>query len=234
MTPSGSGRFQAGSAKASRVNSLVAGGTTAMKARLIPMEGDSIETAARVVRQGGLIAYPTDTVYGLGCDPFNHAAVRRLFEAKGRGPKPAPVLCGSAEKAAELVKLEGRALELASSHWPGALTIVAPLRSKVAPELTQGKPYLGVRVPDHPGCLRLITSCGGWLTGTSANLSGHPSSRSAAETMDQLGGAVDVVLDGGRLDGSESTVVRVEGGEVTILRTGPVGVGNEVKGGRIS
>ena len=196
----------------------------ALRARLLPMDGDSIAQASKVVRRGGLVVYPTDTVYGLGCDPLNHAAVRRLFDAKRRDAKAIPVLCSSTEKAAALVKLSPRALELAAKHWPGALTIVAPLSKPVPPQLNQGRPALGVRVPNHPGCLQLISSCGGWLTGTSANLSGHPSARSAAEALDQLGGAVDIVLDGVRLAGTESTVVEVVGNEVTILRTGPDGV----------
>ena len=195
-----------------------------LRVRLLQMETESVEKAAKVVRRGGLVVYPTDTVYGLGCDPLNHAAVRRLFEAKQRDTKPIPVLCSSSERAARLVKLSGRALELAARYWPGALTIVAPLSRSVPPQLNQGRPSLGVRVPNHPGCLELISSCGGWLTGTSANLSGRPSARSAAEAIDQLGDAVDMVLDGGRLAGVESTVVEVVGNEVTILRTGPVGV----------
>jgi len=195
-----------------------------LRARLLQMGSESIGKAAQVVRRGGLVVYPTDTVYGLGCDPLNHAAVRRLFEAKRRDKKPIPVLCSSSERAARLVSLSGRALELAGRHWPGALTIVAPLSRSVPPQLNQGRPNLGVRVPNHQGCLQLITACGGWLTGTSANLSGRPSSRSAAEALDQLGDVVDMVLDGGRLAGVESTVVEVVGNEVTILRTGPVGV----------
>ena len=195
-----------------------------MRARLLLMDGESIARAAREVRRGGLVVYPTDTVYGLGCDPLNQAAVRRLFEAKQRDTKAIPVLCSATEKAARLVRLSGRALELAGRYWPGALTIVAPLLRQVPPQLNQGKANLGVRVPDHPGCLELITSCGGWLTGTSANLSGNPSARSAAEALDQLGDMVDIVVEGGRLSGAESTVVEVVGNEVTILRTGPVGV----------
>jgi L-threonylcarbamoyladenylate synthase len=205
-----------------------------LRAHILLLNGDSIARAAKKVRTGGLIVYPTDTVYGLGCDPLNHAAVRRLFEAKGRESKPVPVLCASAEKAAGMVELSGRALELAQKHWPGALTIVAPLRRSVPPQLSQGKPFLGVRVPNHPECLQLISACGGWLAGTSANLSGRPSSRSAAEAYDQIGNAVDIILDGGRLGGTESTVVRVVGNEVTILRTGPIGVGDELNDRRTS
>jgi L-threonylcarbamoyladenylate synthase len=198
-----------------------------MRARLLPLNSDSIGVAARAVRRGLLVVYPTDTVYGLGCDPLNHAAVRRLFEAKGRESKPVPVLCATLEKAEALVKLSGTAAELSRKYWPGALTIVAPLRRPVPAQLTQGGQFLGVRVPAHSGCLELIAACGGWLTGTSANRSGAPSARSAGEALDALGGSVDLVLDGGRLGGQESTVVKVEGNEVTILRTGPIGVGNE-------
>ena len=180
------------------------------------MDGASIAGAAKVVRRGGLVVYPTDTVYGLGCDPLNEEAVKRLFDAKERFLKPVPVLCASLEKAAELVKLDGCALDLAREHWPGALTIVAPIHKSVPIQLTQANPFLGVRVPAHSACLELVASCGGWLAGTSANLSGHPSARSAAEAADQLGGVVDIILDGGTLPGTESTVVRVEGGVVTI------------------
>jgi L-threonylcarbamoyladenylate synthase len=188
------------------------------------MDGDSIGKAARVVRHGGMVVYPTDTVYGLGCDPFNEAAVKRLFEAKGRESKPIPVLCSSIDKAKELVKLSPTGMDLAEKHWPGALTIVAPIARSVPPQLTRGGGNLGVRVPAHPGAIELIVACGGRLTGTSANLSGRPSARTAAEAIDQLGNSVDIVLDGGRLQGAESTVVQVIGTEVTLLRTGPVGV----------
>jgi L-threonylcarbamoyladenylate synthase len=205
-----------------------------MRARLLAMNSDSIALAAKAVRRGLLVVYPTDTVYGLGCDPLNHEAVRRLFEAKGRESKPVPVLCASTEKAEELVKLSGRAAELARRHWPGALTIVATLRRPLPPQLTQGGRYLGVRVPAHSGCLELIAACGGWLTGTSANRSGNPSARSADEALDELGDSIDLVLDGGRLGGQESTVVKVIGAKVTILRTGPIGVENEREGRRTS
>ncbi len=205
-----------------------------MRARLLALNSDSIGLAAKAVRRGLLVVYPTDTVYGLGCDPLNHAAVRRLFEAKGRESKPVPVLCASIEKAEELVKLGGPAAELAREYWPGALTIVAKLRRPLPPQLTQGGEYLGVRVPAHSGCLQLLAACGGWLSGTSANHSGNPPARSAGEALDELGDSVDFVLDGGRLGGQESTVVKVVGAEVTILRTGPIGVGNERKGRRTS
>lgn len=204
-----------------------------MTAKVVKIGGASIQEAAAIVKGGGILVYPTDTVYGLGCDPFNEAAVDRLFRAKGRGSKAVPVLCASAERAMEVVSLNARALELARAHWPGALTIVAPLKRKVPQQLTQGSRSLGVRVPALDSSIELISACGGWLTGTSANLSGSPSSRTAHQAHEQLGGSVDLILDGGTLGGKESTVVQVSGNTVAILRTGPIGVESRVKGRRI-
>ena len=198
-----------------------------MAARIMKMDDVSISAAAETVRRGGILVYPTDTVYGLGCDPFNEAAVDRLFGVKGRGSKAVPVLCSSARQAMEIVSLNARARELADAHWPGALTIVAPLKKRVPQRLDQGSGLLGVRVPGLGSCIELIGACGGWLTGTSANLSGRPSSRTAQQAVEQLGDLVDLILDGGTLEGAESTVVQVSGDTVTILRTGPIGVETE-------
>ena len=195
-----------------------------MPSESLPFSAASIGRAASIVKEGGLIVYPTDTVYGLGCDPLDDSAVARLFEAKGRESKPLPVLCSSIEEASRLVEMNGRALELAGDHWPGALTIVAQLRVRVPRQLDQGTGTLGVRVPGMKGCVELVAKCGGLLTGTSANLSGRPSCRSAEEAKEQLGSKVDMILDGGRLVGTESTVVRVEGGSVIVLRMGQVRV----------
>lgn len=185
--------------------------------------------AASVVKSGGLVVYPTDTVYGLGCDPVNDAAIRRLFEAKKREARPIPVLCDGLGSAMELVEMNKKARELAAKFWPGSLTIVAPLRKALPFPLHQGTGTLGVRVPDSALCVSLIRACGGSLTGTSANVSGSPSSRTAEEALSQLGDSVDLVLDGGRLEGSESTVVRVVGNEIEAIRRGPVGVTDEKK-----
>jgi len=176
------------------------------------------------VAGGGLIVYPTDTVYGLGCDPRNPAAVERLFLAKGRGAKAVPVLCAGMAQAEEYVRLSPRALELARRYWPGALTIVAPLAKPVPERLHQGTEKLGVRVPGSTGCVRLIKKCGGALVGTSANISGMPASRTAEEAMRHLGPSVDLIIDGGRLGGIESTVVEVTDDDIIILRKGSIGV----------
>lgn len=172
--------------------------------------------------------YPTDTVYGLGCDPTNKKAVTRLVGAKKRAEgKPISVLCSSSSAASSLVRMNDSAEELASRFWPGALTIVAPLKRKLPFQLHRGTETLGVRVPALPLCIDLIECCGGWLTGTSANISGLASARTAQEADLQLGDAVDLILDGGRLEGGESTVVRTVGDGIQVLRTGPIRVTDE-------
>jgi L-threonylcarbamoyladenylate synthase len=193
-----------------------------LRALLLATDGDSIETAARIVGRGGVVAYPTDTVYGLGCDPLDSGSLGRLFEAKERESKPISVLCAGEEEAASLVELGPRALELAREHWPGALTIVAPLRVGVPRLLDQGSGWLGVRVPDDETAVALARRCGGFVTGTSANLSGRPSCRTAAEVAGSLGDRIDAILDGGVRGGVESTVVRIRGEAVEVLRRGSV------------
>lgn len=179
--------------------------------------------------EGGLIVYPSDTVYGLGCDPVNNSAVNRLVEAKRREERPISVLCSSTSAASELVELNRTALELTKKFWPGALTIVAPLKRSLPLPIHRGTGTLGVRVPAMPLCVALIEACGGWLTGTSANLSGSPSARTAEEASNMLGDKIDLILDRGRLEGLESTVVRVVGDSVEVLRVGPVGISDEKK-----
>lgn len=193
-----------------------------MDAKTFPFRSGSLAAAAKVVMRGGVIAFPTDTVYGLGCDPFNERAVRRLFEIKDRASKPIPVLCRDLAAVRRLVELNERAGRLAEKYWPGALTIVAPLKRNVPEYLDQGTGWLGVRVPSGGDCLELIRGVGGYITGTSANISGRPSCRSAGEVRRFLGKSVDFILDGGTLDALESTVVRVGGHGVEVLRRGSI------------
>lgn len=211
------------------IKPLCESGTRELDRTIVRFERSSIDGARSVVVHGGLIVYPTDTVYGLGCDPTNEDAVRRLAEAKMRDQRPIPILCSSKGAAMELVEMNHKALELAGRFWPGALTIVAPLKRSLPFLLHQGTGTLGVRVPALPLCVTLIETCGGWLTGTSANLSGLPSARTAAEAANQLGDRVDLILDGGRLEGLESTVVRVVDDGIQVLRMGQVGVTDETR-----
>jgi len=131
--------------------------------------------------------------------------------------------------AMELVEMNGKALRLARKFWPGALTIVAPLKGSLPFPIHQGTGTLGVRVPALPLCVALIEACGGSLTGTSANRSGSPSARTTTEVLRQFSDDVDLILDGGRLEGPESTVVRVVGDSIQVLRAGPVGVTDATK-----
>jgi L-threonylcarbamoyladenylate synthase len=189
---------------------------------ILPFDEEGVHQASKVIINGGIVGFPTDTVYGLGCDPESRAAVERLFRIKDREKKPVPVLCASLAGASVLVEFGEPALKLADKYWPGPLTLVLPLKANLPNQLHQDTRWLGVRVPNHPGCLELIRSVGGWITGTSANLSGMPSSRSAQEVARSLGDRIDLVLDGGPLAGTESTVIKVDGSDVEVLRRGTI------------
>jgi len=183
---------------------------------------EGLSAAASVVATGGVICYPTDTVYGLGCNPFNPNAVQRIMQAKGDRTKPMPVLVRSPNDAEKLAILSSRARKLAQKFWPGPLTIVAPakphLPAMLAPEGT-----VGVRAPNHPVCLHLLGLCSGFLVGTSANLTGRGPATSALEVESQLGDRVDLILDGGRSPlGVPSTVVDMSRGRAVLLREGPI------------
>jgi len=192
------------------------------------LSAGDLGAAASIVRSGGIVAIPTDTVYGLACDPFSPAAVERLFEAKEREAKPVPVLCSGTDAAERLVAFGEAASALARRHWPGALTIVAPMKDEalrtVVRTIHQGTGWLGVRVPDHRVVTALSEKVGGCVTGTSANLSGRPPCRSAEEVAEALGDRVDGIIDGGYLEGLESTVVKVVGGTVEVLRRGSIAI----------
>ncbi len=147
-----------------------------------------------------------------------------MFIVKRRESKPIPLLCDSFETASRLVRLSPRATQLAREFWPGALTIVAPSLAEFPLQIHQGEETLGVRVPGSALCRELVAKCGGVLTGTSANISGQRSCRTADEAEKALGDVVDLILDGGSLGSSESTVVRVTGTGIEVLRQGAVRV----------
>lgn len=181
------------------------------------------QEAAAVLAAGGLVSFPTDTVYGLAASLESPQGLHRLYTAKGRPENKAiPVLAASAIQAAGVATAwpEG-AIRLASSFWPGALTLVLngrpDLPREVCPEGT-----VGLRVPDHPAALALLELCGP-LAVTSANLSGRREGLTAKEVLNQLAGRIDLILDGGMAPGGvASTVVRLEGGDIILLRPGPL------------
>jgi L-threonylcarbamoyladenylate synthase len=182
---------------------------------------DALFAAGQVIRAGGLIAYPTDTVYGLAADFRNADAIEKIYAAKDRDSrKPVAILVGSSDQL-ELVmqELTPGAARLAARFWPGALTLIVPRRSDLPENLS---PYMtiGVRMPNHPWALQLLRELGPLAT-TSANLSGQPDAVTAQDVLRYLDGRVDLVLDGGRCPGGvPSTVVDCTSTEPRILREG--------------
>ena len=191
--------------------------------RIVGTSVEEIEEAAKLVLEGGLIAYPTDTVYGLGCNPFDADAVERLVKAKERVKGSLPILVSSLKHAKRLGEIDGLAARLANRFWPGPLTLVVRPRISFPSSVTGDTLLVGLRIPNHEIARRLIKECGGALIGTSANISGRSSLRTAQEVVGELGDRVDLVVDGGpALLGKESTVLRVLGNESTVVREGAI------------
>jgi L-threonylcarbamoyladenylate synthase len=193
----------------------------------VPAGPDGLRQAIEVLAGSGLVVFPTDTVYGVGARLDRPAGLARLYEAKGRpAEKAIPVLVSGAEQLARLTRdLPPGATTFAARFWPGALTIVLP-RSAAVPDLvTAGGETVGLRMPDHPFALDLIARCGGALAVTSANRSGEPSLAEAAAVAAAIGGAVDLIVDGGRAPGGQSsTVVALTSAGPSVLREGPIPV----------
>jgi len=181
-----------------------------VRVRISQNDSDQIQKVAGIVKAGGVIVYPTDTVYGIGCDPFNAIAVKRVLRMKRRGERQLPILVSGEDKARAIVEVDATSLLLMKAFWPGALTIVLRRRAEMPSELTFGGGKLGVRMPNHGLALRIIEACGGVLTGTSANISGNPPARSVEELDSRLERRVDLVIDGGGSTlGIASTVVEI-------------------------
>lgn len=183
-----------------------------------------IARAAELLRGGRLVAFPTETVYGLGADARNGRAVAGIFEAKGR-PRFNPLIVHvtGLEAAERLVELPDAARRLARAFWPGPLTLVAPLRSGtgIADLVSAGLPTLAVRVPAHPLARALLEAFGGPVAAPSANRSGQVSPTTAAHVVQALGGRIAAILDGGACPvGLESTIVGFDGDHPVLLRPG--------------
>ena len=187
--------------------------------RLIGTSVENIREAARLVLEGGLIAYPTDTVYALGCDPFDLDAVDRLVKAKERIKGSLPILVSSLGEAERIGEINEKSAALARKFWPGPLTLIVQTRSNLPGKVTDNSQSVGLRIPNHEATRRLILESGGAIVGTSANISGQRSLSTAQEVLEELGGRIDLVLDGGPTQpGRESTVVRIIGDDITVLR----------------
>lgn len=195
-----------------------------MLTQFLDISDESIEKAATAIRKGGLIIYPTDTVYGLGCDPFYEKSVDSLANVKGRSKGNLPVLVGTLRRARELGDISGDIETLALRYWPGQLTIVVPCRGTFPSQIIGSEKMVGLRIPSRLDTLDLISKSGGALVGTSANVSGKPSLRNAEDAFKVFDGKVDIVLNGGITSTNlESTVVKQDKSGIQVLREGAIG-----------
>jgi L-threonylcarbamoyladenylate synthase len=201
--------------------------TTILKINPEKPETDRIDEAVALLKKGGVIAFPTETFYGLGADALNEAAIEKIFGIKGRDFKnPILVVVGDRGQldafAADIPEV---AQKLMDRFWPGPLTIVFRAAQSVSPKLTAGSEKIGIRLTSHPIAMEISKKLGGPLTATSANLSGAPECSSAAEALSQLQGRIDGVVDGGQTPGGKgSTIVDVTASPIKILREGVIAV----------
>ena len=184
---------------------------------------DGVGTAADVLRAGGVVAFPTDTLYGLAVDPRCHTAIERLFALKGRHADAAvPLIAADLAQACESGEFGPRELRLAHAFWPGPLSIVAAARPSIARAALGGGATLAVRVPAHATARELAAVFGFAITATSANATGGRPAETADDVANALP-AVDLILDGGRVTGGPpSTIVRFDGGVPTLVRAGAI------------
>jgi len=195
-----------------------------MLTQFLNISGESIRKAAAAIQRGGLVVYPTDTVYGLGCNPFDEKAVNSVSTVKGRSKGHFPVLVDTLCRAGDLGDIGGDVETLALRYWPGPLTIVVRSQAKLPLQVTGLEKMVGLRIPSRGDTLDLISKAGGSLLGTSANISGNPSLRKAEDAIKVFEGKVDIVLNGGITStGLESTVVRQTKSGIQILREGAIG-----------
>jgi L-threonylcarbamoyladenylate synthase len=199
--------------------------TTILKINPEKPEPDRIDEAVAILKSGGVIAFPTETFYGLGADARNEAAIDKIFGIKGRDFKnPILVVIGARDHLdAFAADIPEKARKLMDRFWPGPLTIVFRAAASVSPKLTAGSGKIGIRLTSHPIAAELSGKLGGPVTATSANLSGAPECSSAEEVISQLKGKLDGIVDGGRTPGGKgSTIVDVTSHPPKLLREGMI------------
>lgn len=192
---------------------------------ILPVNSVSLEKAARLLREGELVAFPTETVYGLGADGFNTEAVKKIFKAKGRpGDNPLILHIHDFSEFKGIAKsMSDCARKLAELYMPGPLTIVVEAKSSVPEEVRAGLSTVAVRMPVNPDAQKLLKVFGGAIAAPSANLSGKPSPTTAQAVFEDMDGRIPLILDGGETDiGVESTVVDARGDFPVILRPGKI------------
>jgi len=181
---------------------------------------EGIEKASQIINQGGIIVFPTDTVYGIGCNPYNKDSVRKIYEIKSRNiSKPFPVLVYSKEVAEKIAFFDEYTKKIAEKFWPGTLTIILKLTDTELKKSLNVTDKIALRVPDHKCTLELLKKCN-FLVGTSANISGHASFTNPDECFNNIQ-KYDIFVDGGMITSkTESTIIEIENEKIKIIREG--------------
>ncbi len=195
-----------------------------METKVLPVSRDSLALASSLLRDGNLVAFPTETVYGLGADALQPEAVRGIFAAKGR-PADNPLIVHISDRAqlTDLCEIPEASLPLMDAFWPGPLTLLFPRKKTVPDVVTAGLMTVAIRMPSHPGAAALLRACGLPIAAPSANRSGRPSPTTAAHVLEDMRGRIPLILDGGSCQvGLESTVLDLTHGEPVILRPGGI------------
>jgi L-threonylcarbamoyladenylate synthase len=190
-----------------------------------PAAPGAIEMAAELIATGGVVAIPTDTVYGIAASLSQPEALRRVYEIKGRDlAKPLPILVSSTDALARVVpEIDPNIALLLNVYWPGPLTVVLTASTGMPAEVLAPDETVGVRMPNHMLAIELIDKAGGALACTSANISGESAALSPREVLDTIGRSLDGVVKGGVAPGGvPSTIIRITDGEIFLLREGPI------------
>jgi len=196
--------------------------------KIVKADEEGLRIAAATMRNGGVVIYPTETVYGIGCIPSDPDATMRVCEIKGRAENPLPLVCSDIEMARKVVQFNATAEKLAEAFWPGPLMFILPSKVVYPMWVTHGKKTLGLRVPGAEVPRKLAQLAGGVMVSTSANISGEPPAITAKEANSQTGFKVDVVVDGGPSPvGTPSTILDLSSKEMWILRSGPI-IGSQI------
>jgi L-threonylcarbamoyladenylate synthase len=192
---------------------------------LLAYDEKTLELAARTIAAGGVLAFRTDTFYGLGADPFNPVALRKIYALKGREDgKPLLVIISDAAITGRLMLAQSKLFEaVATRHWPGPITLIGQARQELPEELTAGTGTIGVRLPDDEAVREFVRAMGGALTATSANPSGTVPARTALEVEDYFPTGLDLIIDTGPAPGGlPSTVLDTSGPTARLIREGAV------------
>lgn len=189
---------------------------------IVPCDQNGINLAATTIKNGGLVVFPTDTVYGLGCDPRNTKAIEAIFQIKKRKEsKQLPILVYSKDEVSKIAVFDDISNKIADKFWPGQVTLVLKLKDNEIKNAMNMCDKVAVRVPNHPCVLALLKECK-LVVGTSANFSGHPAFSDPKKVQENFSG-YDVFLDGGTISNStSSTIVEVKDGTWEILRQGRI------------